>query len=77
MLDMTINYDDIEDAAIFKQSEVLESIWDCASGIIKSGGIVKIQQEYINSPPDLIKIIRTLDELQLARKQYSERYNVK
>lgn len=60
---LTITSDQYDDTLALGGSEFNAALLSVAHDIIERGGRVVIQTEYVNAPPDIRRVFRTLEDL--------------
>jgi len=77
-MNLTISSQDYDDLKLFHGNQVLNELLGIARVVINNGGKVIIQSEYINAPPEIVRIFSThkdLAEWEAQIAQATERAN--
>lgn len=61
---LTITSDQYDDSLALGGGEFNTALLSVARDVIRSGGPVVVQTEYINAPPDIRRVFRTLRDLE-------------
>lgn len=72
MINITISVTDIEDALSMEKWDSVSTYVNSAREIVKQGGKVIFQQEYENAPPDILRIISSLQDIENWEKNVFE-----
>lgn len=67
-----IPYTLLSDALTMGYFHVTDAVFDKALEIVKNGGKVIVQKEYINAAPEIMKIFDTLEEIEAWKKRFYE-----
>lgn len=72
MIKFTISVTDIEDAITMEEWELVNEHITFAKEVVKEGGYVVFQQEYENAPPDILKILKTEEDIKNWKKNVED-----
>ena len=72
MINFTISVTDFEDAITMEKWDFVNTYINSAKDVVKQGGKVIFQQEYENAPPDILKVISTMEDIRNWEKNVSE-----
>jgi hypothetical protein len=61
---LSVNKDDIADMRIVSGEYILNELYKTLKAHIKSGGVIQIENRYINALPDIVEIIPDLPSLE-------------
>lgn len=64
-----ISFDKISDALSLNNMYLFEEIFEFATEVINKGGKTIIQREYVNSKPEIMRVIDSLDELNTVKEK--------
>ena len=72
MINFTISVTDFNDAMTMEEWDIVNTHISFAEDVVKQGGKVIFQQEYENAPPDILKVISTIEDIRNWEKNVSE-----
>lgn len=72
MINFTISVTDLGDAMTMEQWGIVDAHISYADDVIKGGGKVIFQREYVNVPPDVLMVISTRQDLDQWKDKVSE-----
>ena len=72
MINFTISVTGFEDAITMEKWDFVNIYINSAKDVVRQGGKVIFQQEYENAPPDILKVISTMEDIRNWEKNVSE-----
>lgn len=64
-----IPFHTVTDALVMNDTALFDSVFEMGEEAIKKGGKTIIQKEYTNSPPEIMRVIDSIDELNEVKEK--------